>query len=148
MLTPEALARTLLDETTKAVDGGRADDRMDISYATVRSLCLGLVWLADGTYPTEWLSEAVVGHFVDQEARAAFVKWRGVHPTAPEWQNLTDTARENWRSAVRENTRTFGILREALQRVARGRVDCGRPLAAEDARQIAREALHRTDNDW
>ncbi len=36
----------------------------------------------------------------------------------------------------------------ALQEIARGRVDCGLPLAREKAREIARAALVRHDRKW
>ena len=39
-------------------------------------------------------------------------------------------------------------LAEALERIARGRTDNGRPLSAETARQIARDALLRVERDW
>lgn len=41
-----------------------------------------------------------------------------------------------------------GELAEALGEIARGRKDCGRPLAAEAARQIARRALGRQGIGW
>ena len=39
-------------------------------------------------------------------------------------------------------------LVDALATIARGRVDCGRPLAGEDARQIARRALIKVGHSW
>jgi hypothetical protein len=39
-------------------------------------------------------------------------------------------------------------LLEALMRIAQGRTDCGRPLAAETSRQIAREALVKAGVSW
>jgi ABC-type arginine transport system permease subunit len=36
----------------------------------------------------------------------------------------------------------------ALRTIARGRTDCGRALAAEKARQIARECLVAIGEDW
>lgn len=36
----------------------------------------------------------------------------------------------------------------ALRAIAKGRADCGRPLAAEKARQIARECLVAIGEDW
>jgi len=37
---------------------------------------------------------------------------------------------------------------EALQLIARGRLNGGRPLAGEDARQLAREALTESGVRW
>lgn len=37
---------------------------------------------------------------------------------------------------------------EALQQIARGRLDCGRALSREDARQIARQALTDGGMQW
>lgn len=42
---------------------------------------------------------------------------------------------------------TDTILLAALQRIARGRSDSGRPLAGETAREIARQALVESGND-
>lgn len=42
---------------------------------------------------------------------------------------------------------TDDILLAALQRIARGRSDCGRPLSGEAAREIARQALVESGND-
>ena len=39
-------------------------------------------------------------------------------------------------------------MQDALIRIARGRTDCGRPLAAETARQEARAALVRLGISW
>ena len=39
-------------------------------------------------------------------------------------------------------------LLQALQRIARGRLDCGLPLGREEARQIARTALTERGIDW
>ncbi|KKL23186.1 hypothetical protein LCGC14_2427920 [marine sediment metagenome] len=39
-------------------------------------------------------------------------------------------------------------FKKALQLIARGRTDNGRPLAAERSRQIAREALIKRRMDW
>jgi hypothetical protein len=39
-------------------------------------------------------------------------------------------------------------LVETLKRIANGRLDGGRPLAAEDARQAAREALIAAGVSW
>ncbi len=39
-------------------------------------------------------------------------------------------------------------LLDVAVRVARGRHDCGRPLAAETARQLARDALTKLGEDW
>ena len=41
-----------------------------------------------------------------------------------------------------------GRLLDVAVRIARGRHDCGRPLAAETARQLAREALTKLGEDW
>ena len=40
------------------------------------------------------------------------------------------------------------VLEAALGEIARGRNDCGRPLAAETARQLARDALIRLGAGW
>ena len=37
---------------------------------------------------------------------------------------------------------------EALAKIAQGRTDCGRPLAAEDSRQLARRTLLAHGLDW
>lgn len=42
----------------------------------------------------------------------------------------------------------IAILRNSLQTIARGRTDNGRPLAAETARQEARETLTALKVDW
>lgn len=39
-------------------------------------------------------------------------------------------------------------LLDVAVRIARGRHDCGRPLAAEVARQLAREALTKLGEKW
>jgi len=39
-------------------------------------------------------------------------------------------------------------LATALQRIARGRSDCGKPLAGAAAREVARAALIGTGNDF
>jgi len=39
-------------------------------------------------------------------------------------------------------------LAEALKTIARGRVDCGRPIAAAYAREIARRALIEAGHSW
>lgn len=39
-------------------------------------------------------------------------------------------------------------LAEALAKIALGLTDCGRPLAAEKARQIARKALIGSGRNW
>lgn len=39
-------------------------------------------------------------------------------------------------------------LAVALSKIARGRPDCGRPIAAEAARQIARGVLTALEMDW
>lgn len=40
------------------------------------------------------------------------------------------------------------VLAVALSKIARGRTDCGRPIAAEAARQLARGALTDLGLDW
>jgi hypothetical protein len=40
------------------------------------------------------------------------------------------------------------ILLDALKKIARGRPDSGRPLAAENARQLARLTLTLLNLDW
>lgn len=57
MLTPEALARVLLPQMEAAIDAGKADAPADIPNSDVRALCVGLIWLAEGRYPHEWLSD-------------------------------------------------------------------------------------------
>lgn len=42
----------------------------------------------------------------------------------------------------------IAILRDAMKAIARGRHDNGRPIAAETARQLARETLHALKVDW
>lgn len=44
-------------------------------------------------------------------------------------------------ATVAEFSRVLGLI-------AQGRLDCGRPLAAETARQMAREALHAAGRSW
>lgn len=44
-------------------------------------------------------------------------------------------------ATVAEFARVLGVI-------AQGRPDCGRPLAAETARQLAREALHAAGRSW
>ena len=39
-------------------------------------------------------------------------------------------------------------LAVALSKIALGRTDCGRPLAAEAARQLARDAIIESGMDW
>lgn len=40
------------------------------------------------------------------------------------------------------------LLAVAISKIAKGRVDNGRPLSGEDARQIARSALIELGLDW
>lgn len=61
-------------------------------------------------------------------------------------------------SVPRQNGISHDLLLEAaevldrfefvLGEIARGRCDCGRPLAAETSRQMAREVLSRHGYDW
>lgn len=49
----------------------------------------------------------------------------------------------------RQNERQMRELYEdVLERIARGRTDCGRPLAAETARQLARRVLLSAGRSW
>lgn len=47
-----------------------------------------------------------------------------------------------------ETARRMIEMQRALAIIARGRTDCGRPLAAEVARQTAREVLSRFGSGW
>jgi hypothetical protein len=42
----------------------------------------------------------------------------------------------------------IGLFLDALKRIAKGRCDCGRPMAAEEARQLARETLIEGGVSW
>lgn len=51
-------------------------------------------------------------------------------------------------NGVEDGARHVALLTRTLQQIARGRPDNGRPLAAEDARQFAREALIKVGLRW
>lgn len=42
----------------------------------------------------------------------------------------------------------YGKFVEVLGKIARGRADCGRPLAGETSRQLAREVMHECGVAW
>jgi len=54
---------------------------------------------------------------------------------------------EEMRVTIKEREFIARLLDVAV-RIARGRHDCGRPLAAEAARQLARDALTKLGEDW
>lgn len=49
---------------------------------------------------------------------------------------------------VKAAIRGHNALAVALSKIARGRDDCGRPLAAEYSRQLAREVITELGMDW
>jgi hypothetical protein len=53
-----------------------------------------------------------------------------------------------FRDDVSMSINGHNVLAIALSKIARGRVDNGRPMAAEDARQLARSTLTDLKLDW
>lgn len=51
-------------------------------------------------------------------------------------------------NGVEDGAMRADLIMRTLQRIARGRPDCGRPYAAEDARQFARETLIKVGLRW
>jgi uncharacterized protein YydD (DUF2326 family) len=55
---------------------------------------------------------------------------------------------EVYRDALDQVTSQRDALREVLRKIARGRLDCKRPLPAETVRKVAQEALIRQGVRW
>jgi len=54
----------------------------------------------------------------------------------------------NLQKSIASAVSGHNALAVTLSQIARGRADCGRPIAAEDARQLARGALIELGLDW
>ncbi len=54
----------------------------------------------------------------------------------------------SFREHVKDAIAGHNALALALSKIARGRDDCGRPLAGEKARQLARDTLVELGLDW
>jgi hypothetical protein len=56
MLTPRGFAEAFPDIYRREIAAGRRDKRLRLSVFDARSLCYGIVWLTEGTYP--WITDS------------------------------------------------------------------------------------------
>ena len=84
------------------------------------------------------------------DARATYDRWNNPHDTpggVPAGGEIVLHMADRIEAAEAENERLCEAVL-ALAQIARGREDCGLPLAREEARQIARKTLTELGLGW